>query len=258
MKRMGERMGKVEGILLLSAMLSLFVWADTSEGEGEMFTLPAIISLICIGLLAFLRWQSGRQRTKKLSNLAEQMRMKFSKRGNNKLSGALSGLDLGYEGKATENVLHGDSGQLGYEDEFQVWVADYMQQSGKSILRQTVILFRSPELSLPQFSMRPENLAKKIAFRFYHGYKDIDFEYHQAGAEFSKKYLLGGAVESEVRTLFTDKVLNFFATHPDKLCVAGLGGKLILYRPAQSIKPENIAAFMEEGLEVFRLFAKQD
>tara|TARA_Y100001934_G_scaffold262471_1_gene336979 strand:- start:529 stop:1290 length:762 start_codon:yes stop_codon:yes gene_type:complete len=250
---------------ILMLVVALMAFAPVVVEAQEVFDLPAsedllsIIVLIGIGLLAFRGWLSDRQRTKKLSNLAEQMRMKFSKRGNNKLSGALSGLDLGNAATATENVLHGDSGQLGYEDKFQVWVADYMQQSGKKkILRQTVILFRSPELSLPQFSMRPENLANKIAFRFYHGYQDIDFEYHRVGAEFSKKYLLGGAVESKVRTLFTDKVLTFFTTHPDKLCVAGLGGKLILYRPAQSIKPENIAAFMEEGLEVFRLFAKQD
>ena len=52
-----------------------------------------------------------------------------------------------------------------------------------------------------------------------------------------------------------DKILTFFAAHPDEVYVEGSGDQLILYRNSRLIEPENISAFMEEGLEVFRLFA---
>ena len=57
--------------------------------------------------------------------------------------------------------------------------------------------------------------------------------------------------------LFTDKILNFFAAHPDEVCVEGSRDRLILYRAGIGIKPEDIPAFMKEGFEVFRVFAQE-
>ena len=236
------------GLLLAAA------WAVESGREPFSWALITI-ALIFLGVLVLFNQKEAKQRTKKLKDLAGQMGMKFSA----KIDGALlerrqSALIWSSRANITiTNVLHGDSEQLGYGEEFEVRILDRKRQAGRSVISQTVICFHSPELNLPQFSLRPEGLHHKIGSSF--GYQDIDFESDRTGAEFSKKYLLRGKDEQKIRTLFTDKVLTFFATHPDEVCVKGSGDQLILYQDGKIIEPENISAFMEEGLEVFRLFA---
>jgi hypothetical protein len=154
-------------------------------------------------------------------------------------------------------MLHGDSELLGFAEEFEVriFAYRYMISGGKSshAVRQTVICFRSPQLSLPDFSMRREEWHHKMGSAL--GYQDIDFESHPTAAEFSKKYLLRGKDEQKIRALFTDTVLTFFAAHPDKVCLEARLDQLIWYQPEKIIEPEDIPAFMKEGFEVFRLFA---
>ena len=55
----------------------------------------------------------------------------------------------------------------------------YVTGGGKHtrVIRQTVIYFRSPQLHLPEFALRPENLFHKMGAAF--GYQDIDFDSHR-------------------------------------------------------------------------------
>ena len=203
---------------------------------------------------------------KKFKDFAEQMGMEFSANGDSALlnqldptfdlfSKAERAFELGLLRTGITNVLHGDSEQLGYGEEFEVRTLDFTYQSGKGTISQTVICFRSSQLSLPDFSMRPEYFFHKIGSKL--GSQDIDFESHPTAAEFSKKYLLRGEGEQKIRALFTDKVLTFFAANPDEVCVEGSGDQLILYRDGKIIEPEDIPAFMKEGFEVFRLFTQE-
>ena len=222
----------------------------------------AIIALILGGLYIHRKGKLGEQRTKKLKDFAEQMGMEFSVEDEWDIGESLSAFDLFWEADIT-NVLYGDSEQLGYGEEFEVRILECShkaasvasgEDSTKTIV-QTVICFRSSQLSLPGFSVRPEEWHHKLRSKL--GYQDIDFESHSTAAEFSKKYLLRGEDEQTIRALFTDAVLTFFAAHPDKVCVEGSDDQLILYRAGISIKPEDIPAFMKEGFEVFRLFARK-
>ena len=179
------------------------------------------------------------------------MGMKFW-RGDSALLESLSAFDLFSKKKVAviANVPDGDSEQLGYSEEFEVRILECVYDGE----HQTVIIFRSRQLSLPHFLMRPEKLRHKIG-NSYLGDQDIDFESDQTAAEFSTKYLLRGKYERAIRVLFTDKILTFFAAHPDKVFVGGSGDQLIFYREGNLIEPEDTPAFIEEGLEVFRLFA---
>ena len=179
-------------------------------------------------------------------------------KGDSALRESLSLFDLFKESQIA-NVLHGDSEQLGYGEEFKVRILECSHKaasvasdeySTKTIV-QTVICFHSPQLSLPRFSVRPEEWHHKLRSKL--GYQDIDFESHPTAVEFSKKYLLRGRGEQKIRALFTDKVLAFFAGQ-DKLCVEGFSSHLCFYRAEKLIEPEDIPAFMKEGFEVFRLF----
>ena len=215
-----------------------------------------IIGLILVGLLILRAQKLIEQRLKKLKDFAEQMGMECSAKGDSALLESLSAFDLfSQSGVKITNVLHGDSEQLGYGEEFEVRILEYTYQSGESTISQTVICFRSSQLSLPDFSMRPEHFFHKIGSVL--GYQDIDFESHPTAVEFSKKYLLRGKDEQKIRALFTDAVLTFFAAHPDKVCVEGSDDQLIWYQPGKIIEPEDIPAFMKEGFEVFRLFARK-
>ena len=229
-------------------------------GVDVLWAIPlVIIALILGGLFIYRQVKLSEQRSKKFKNLAEQMGMEFSVEDEWDIGASLSAFDMFWEADIT-NVLSGDSEQLGYGEEFEVTVLEcsYVVASGEDSTKtivQTVICFHSPQLSLPDFSMRREEWHHKLRSKL--GYQDIDFESHPTAVEFSKKYLLRGEDEQTIRALFTDTVLTFFAAHPDKVCVEGSDDQLIWYQPGKIIEPEDIPAFMKEGFEVFRVFARK-
>ena len=224
--------------------------------------IPLAIILILGGLL-FLRLRKlGEQRTKEFKRISEQLGMTFSARVKGRAKDqATPPLPLFREGRSrvVTNMLHGDSELLGFAEEFEVriFAYEFTVGSGKSssTWMQSVICFQSPQLNLPKFQLRPEHFSDKIGSKL--GYQDIDFESHPTAVEFSKKYLLRGKDEQTIRALFTDAVLTFFAAHPDKVCVEGSDDQLIWYQPGKIIEPEDIPAFMKEGFEVFRVFARK-
>jgi len=228
-----------------------------------LWAIPLVIIALILGGLFILGAgkleKLAEQRSKKLKNLAEQMGMEFSVEDEWDIGASLSAFDMFWEADIT-NVLSGDSEQLGYGEEFEVTVLEcsYVVASGEGSTKtivQTVICFHSTQLSLPDFSMRREEWHHKLRSKL--GYQDIDFESHPTAIEFSKKYLLRGEDEQTIRALFTDAVLTFFAAHPDKVCVEGSDDQLIWYQPGKIIEPEDIPAFMKEGFEVFRVFARK-
>ena len=229
-------------------------------GVDVLWAIPlVIIALILGGLFIYRQVKLSEQRSKKFKNLAEQMGMEFSVEDEWDIGASLSAFDMFWEADIT-NVLSGDSEQLGYGEEFEVTVLEcsYVVASGEDSTKtivQTVICFHSPQLSLPDFSMRREEWHHKLRSKL--GYQDIDFESHPTAVEFSKKYLLRGEDEQTIRALFTDAVLTFFAAHPDKVCVEGSDDQLIWYQPGKIIEPEDIPAFMKEGFVVFRVFARK-
>ena len=241
---------------------------ESIPGVDVLWAIPLVIIALILGGLYFLRvGKLAEQRSKKFKNLAEQMGMEFSVEDEWDIGASLSAFDLFWEADIT-NLLSGDSEQLGYGEEFEVTVLDCSYVRSASVLErplgfgrenktivQTVICFHSTQLSLPDFSMRPEEWHHKLRSKL--GYQDIDFESHSTAVEFSKKYLLRGKDEQTIRALFTDAVLTFFAAHPDKVCVEGSDDQLIWYQPGKIIEPEDIPAFMKEGFEVFRLFARK-
>jgi hypothetical protein len=83
----------------------------------------------------------------------------------------------------------------------------YTVGSGKSkyTYRQTVTLFQTSRLKLPQFLLKPENLFHKIGEVF--GAKDIDF---LDSPGFSKKYLLKSCFENEIRKIFSKEIRDAF------------------------------------------------
>ncbi len=252
-------------VLVFLASISEDVPSNTGmAAAGVSFGL----TMLCLQIMFFRERAHRRGQSNKLADLAQQVGWSFSNEDEDLLSN-LWGFELSREegqrvGREIADVLDPGPGRLASGQEYQVRIFRFWQDkpgysSGTGKLQkigrlpeQTVIWFRSPQLSLPSFVMRPEHVFHKIGSAF--GYQDIDFESNRTAADFSKKYLLRGGDEHAIRSLFKDNVLNFFATHPGRLVLEGRDDRLILYRPEQLIRPENISVFLEEGLEVFRLF----
>jgi len=203
-----------------------------------------------VGVIIFLVQQYEKKRAELLQAAAESMRFTFSRKAEPGLLERLKHFHLFSQGhsKRIKNVLRGQAGEL------DVSVFDYSYRTGggqhSRHWTQTVILFESDTMRLPQFALRPEHVFHKIGQVF--GYRDIDFDSHP---EFSKSYLLQGENEESVRWLFGDDAL-FFYEADRKLSTEASGGQLIHYRSDKRVKPEAIQAFITEGVRVLTLFRK--
>ncbi len=101
-------------------------------------------------------------------------------------------------------------------DQFKVqWeIADVTFNEGASfsaeVFHSTVMTLRMPS-RIPKFVMEKERLFDKIFDRVmaYSGYRDIDFKLYPT---FSKNILLMGENEHEIRSFFTDDLIEFFET----------------------------------------------
>ncbi len=198
-----------------------------------------------IFLVLYLR---EKKRTEAMRVVAAEIGLPFYAQGDASLIHELSHFPLFSEGrsKKIKNMLHGETSDV----EVGVFDYRYTVQSGKHshTYKQTVAYFRSPELDCSEFALRPESLFNKIGRVF--GFQDIDFESHP---RFSSSYLLRGGSEYRIRKLFTDEVLAFFENEPG-LSVEGCSQRIIIYRAAKRVKPEEIRSFFEEMFRVYTLF----
>ena len=274
------------GGVVVGVMGTLLVLVE--ESIPGVWAIPLAIITLILGGLLFLRARKLReQRTKKFKDLAEQMGMSFSAEVDDALIESLSviatlmgttysptGQHWTVRGRKITNMLYGDAEQLGLTEDLEVRIFDYKYTKGglqhSETLEQTVIYFRSPQLNLPTFILQPEVAGDKIN-PLVQTFRDIDFESGQAAVQFSGKYRLKGKDERKVRALFTDEVLALFASK-DSVVTQGSGDQLVLFRcegvlpnkhptwgyVLTKIEPdeEAIRTFLEEGLEVFRVFAQ--
>jgi hypothetical protein len=144
---------------------------------------------------------------------------------------------------------------------------EYTVAGGESSFtyRQTVVLFRSNKLALPEFELRPKTIVEKFkivdTFKALVGREeDIGFDTHP---DFSKFYVLKGNHASAVRQVFSRGVLEYFESHKG-LSVEGRDEILISYRAESHdtdigyrgarVKPDEIKLFLDEGRAVFDLF----
>jgi hypothetical protein len=208
----------------------------------------AVVALV--GTIIFVAHQFEKQRAEALQAAANDMRFTFSRKAEPDLLDRLKHFHLFSQGhsKKIRYVLRGDAGDLA------VSVFEYSYRTGggqhSHHWSQTVILFESDEMRLPQFTLRPEHVFHKIGQVF--GYQDIDFDSHP---EFSKRYLLKGENEESVRWLFGDDALSFYESDR-KLSTEAAGRQLIHYRSDKRVKPEQIQEFITQGVRVLTLFRK--
>ncbi len=206
--------------------------------------------LALIGTIIVVALKAEKKRSEALQAAAERMKFTFSRKGDPNLLDRLKNFHLFSQGhsKKIANVLMGKAGAL------DVAVFDYAYTTGggkhSQHWRQTVIFFQRDDMSLPKFTLRPENIFHKIGQVF--GYTDIDFDSHP---EFSKRYLLRGENEEAVRAIFGANARSFYESDL-KLSTEAAGPQLIHYRSGKRVSPDEISQFIKQGVRVLTLFRK--
>ena len=206
------------------------------------------IVMVAAIIAAFIIYE--RKRAEKLEAICKELGLRFVAKDDGTLFDALSHFRLFSEGtgRKIRNVFLGQAD----DREIAIFGYRYTVPHGKNnqTIQQTVMSFRSEQLNLPQFEMRPESFLHKIGKAF--GMQDINFEDHPT---FSKKYLLRASDEAAVRGVFNDNVLRHFAQNTG-VNVEADGNRLIYYRAASRVSPNQIRMFMEEGFRVVGLFQR--
>lgn len=131
----------------------------------------------------------------------------------------------------------------------QVLLYDYSYITGggkhSHTHHQTVAMFSSQELNLPEFRLSPEGWLSKLTQIF--GSQDIDFE---ESPEFSKKFILAGANEPAIRDFFDADRRTSLSVF-DALCLETCSDCAVIWFQNHRIRATGVREFFEKTFEVY-------
>jgi hypothetical protein len=186
-------------------------------------------------------------RTEKLTNICQELGFPLQTAVDPVLLERLSGFPLMNIGrdKQITNVISVE----GPNADISVFDYSYVTDVSKDrrLRKQTVMSVESTSLVHPVFNLRPEEFWSKVEAAF--GGQDIDFVEHP---DFSKKYVLKGESEEEIRIYMDTMLLDFFAAQ-NKICCEAREGAILYYHSYKRVGPdaEKLQQFMEESMGVF-------
>ncbi len=213
----------------------------------ELLLIFASVAVFVVGLIAWMKFNDHR-RARTLGASAEQLGLVFRREGDADLKASLSHFNLFNQGRARKlrNLVVGDAGEI------NIAIFDYQYTVGggnhQATIGQTVALLESPELKIPEFTLRPESIFDKLG-TVLGMQTDIDFDTHQ---EFSRLYLLKAADEAAVRALFHEDLIRVLE-QKKRACIEAVPGRVIIYNARQRRKPAELKQFFAEALELFNL-----
>ena len=206
-----------------------------------------VIAGLAIAILVYNR-RRERERTQQLQLVASQIGWNFAATAPLNMIAGLERFALFNQGhnKEIRNFMYGETSGT------KAAVFDYLYIVGYGKNRQThyqsVVYLEPGNLSLPYFSLRPENFLHRIISAF--GYQDIDFGQRP---EFSRRYILRGQDEPAIRQVFNDRVLSFYEAYPET-CTDGGANQLFLFRSNYRIQPQEIQSYVGLGRNLLNLF----
>ena len=119
----------------------------------------------------------------------------------------------------------------------------------------TTVMVLKLNNKIPSFSMEKEGVLgiifdKVMSFK---SYKNIDFETYP---DFSKKFLLHGNDESEIREFFTEEIIRFFENNP-LFNIESNGEALFIFNKIKLARTDETIAFIDFGKELTELFGSK-
>ncbi len=153
------------------------------------------------------------------------------------------------------NCLKGRFNELGVSWE----IADVTFNEGAAFTAETfntTLMVLKLNKKIPIFTMEKEGVLEKIFDRMiaFTGYKDIDFAMYP---DFSKKFLLTGKEESEIRSFFTPEIVRFFENH-QIYHLESNGEAIVIFDKLKLARTDETMAFIEYGKELATLLIKAE
>ncbi|WP_406683399.1 SulP family inorganic anion transporter [Seonamhaeicola sp. MEBiC1930] len=142
-----------------------------------------------------------------------------------------------------------------FEDLNVSWeIADVTFNEGQAFTAETfntTLIVLKLNKKIPVFTLEKEAVLEKLFDRVmaFTGYKDIDFEMYP---DFSKKFLLMGNNESEIRSFFTDEILRFFENH-QIYHLESNGEAIIIFNKIKLARTDETIAFIDYAKELATL-----
>ncbi|MAA79174.1 MAG: hypothetical protein CL916_07920, partial [Deltaproteobacteria bacterium] len=151
------------------------------------------------------------------------------------------------------NCLKGTFKELGISWE----IADITFNQGDAFTSETfntTMMLIKLNTNIPIFSMEKESGFEQIFDRLMAltGHKDFDFEKHP---DFSKKFLLMGDDETEIRSFFTDEIIRFFE-NKHIYHLESNGKDLIIFDQIKLARTDETIALIDYGKELTTLLMK--
>lgn len=133
-------------------------------------------------------------------------------------------------------------------------IADVTFNEGQAFTAETfntTLMVLKLNTKIPVFTMEKEGVFEKLFDRVmaFTGYKDIDFDMYP---DFSKKFLLMGNNEAEIRSFFTEDIIRFFENH-HIYHLESNGEALIIFDKIKLARTDETLAFIEYGEKLARL-----
>ncbi|MCH2193137.1 hypothetical protein [Kordia sp.] len=127
-------------------------------------------------------------------------------------------------------------------------IADVTFNEGQAFTAETfntTLMVLKLNKKIPIFTMEKEAVLEKLFDRVmaFTGYKDIDFKMYP---DFSKKFLLMGNNEEEIRSFFTEEIIRFFENH-HIYHLESNGEALIIFDKIKLARTDETLAFIEYG-----------
>jgi len=212
--------------------------------------LPFILFAVIFISALLIHYYSRRLRSAALLKAAEELGLSFSVEGEAEFAEAMkSRIELFFIGssRTIRNVIHNISMPYAVMNIFDY---SYTTGSGKnrSVHNFTCALAKyDAKTEFPQFSLVPENFFNRLTDKLFM-HSDINFDNYP---EFSKKYLLRGNNEEEVRRLFSSAVLSSLEMKNDLRIFAS--GRYILYYSSGFVKADKIEEFINGARDTVQL-----
>lgn len=201
--------------------------------------------IFVIGFTVGLAKWADHRRKEAFCKAATELGLDFFPKGSSQLQSQLAGFKLFNTGRrrTLSKLIQGES------DEVAISIFDYRYTTGSGkhshTYQQTVAVLSSPALRVPEFTLRPEILLDKLGGMI--GLRDFDFASHP---KFSSMYVLKGANEKRIRTLFKPEVLAYFEQRK-AINVEAIAGKLVVFRPRRKIAPAELKNFLSQAYEIY-------
>ncbi|WP_273568582.1 SulP family inorganic anion transporter [Maribacter halichondriae] len=137
-------------------------------------------------------------------------------------------------------------------------IADVTFNEGQAFTAETfntTLMVLTLNKKIPVFTMEKEGVLEKIFDRVmaFTGYKDIDFEMYP---DFSKKFLLMGNNESEIRSFFTPEIIRFFENH-QIYHIESNGEALVIFDKIKLARTDETMAFIEYAAALAKLLKEK-